>query len=153
MKCVEQLNKKYYIHSSILQQIPPERAKSFPLVTNAAHRTPIPQWWVNHCGGTAVHTPCSLSHLNSPRGCLARSVFQAVRDLGVVCCLFLVSSLFYSNYNNQKYTCSSQLFVTATTGHFNTFYGLLCFKRKFDQKSMFCIKLWPMLIVRTATVW
>ena len=42
VKCIEQFNKKYSIHSSILQQIPPEMAKSFPLVTKAAHRTPIP---------------------------------------------------------------------------------------------------------------
>lgn len=39
-------------------------AKSFPLVTNAAHHTPIPPWEVNHCGGPAVHRSCGRSHLN-----------------------------------------------------------------------------------------
>lgn len=105
MKRVEQFNKKCHIHSSSLQQILPEMAKSFPLVTNATHRTPIPPREVNHCGGTAVHT----SPPKCPTmGCSAPSVFQAVRDLGVEGSLFLVSSLFYSNYSNQKYFYPAQ---------------------------------------------
>lgn len=78
-KCVEQFNKKYHMHSSSLQQIIPEMTKSFPLVTNATHRTPIPPREVNHCGGTAVHkSPPKCPTV----GCSAPSVFQAVRDLG-----------------------------------------------------------------------
>lgn len=112
MKCVEQLNKKYYTHSSALHQIPPERAKSFPLVTTAARRTPIPLWEVNHCGGTAVHSPAASRPPPPPwtshSGCWAPSVLQALGDLGVECCLLLVSSLFYSNDNNHKYFYPSQ---------------------------------------------
>lgn len=83
MKCVEQLNKKYYIHSSILQQIPPEMVKSFPLVTSAARGTPIPLWEVNHCGGTAA--PWSPRSHPAGRG-VAPAGFQAA-GLGAACCL------------------------------------------------------------------
>lgn len=78
-------------------------AKSFPLVTNAARRTPIPLWEVNHCGGTAVHESCGLSHLAGPRRVSAPSERQAAGGLGAECCPFLVS-LFYSDHNHHKRT-------------------------------------------------
>lgn len=114
MKCVEQLNKKYYTHSSVSHQIPPERAKSFPLVTTAAHRTPIPLWEVNHCGGTAVHRPAA-----SPPG---RPTAGAGLHLGSRPSETWALNAAYS----WSLLCSTQVTITIST---STLHSLLSYKK------------------------
>lgn len=117
LKCVEQFNKKYYIPSSILQQIPPEMVKSFPPVTTAAHRTPIPPWEVNHCGGTAVHKSCGLSHLNIPPRAAQLNLFSRQSETWVL---------------NAAYSCSLLCFTQITiTKSASIFHSLLsCHKNR-----------------------
>lgn len=91
--------------------------KSFPPVTTAAHRTPIPPWEVNHCGGTAVHKSCGLSHLNIPPQAAQLNLFSRQSETWVL---------------NAAYSCSLLCFTQITiTKSASIFHSLLsCHKNR-----------------------